>query len=669
MSEDTSADNTSKTQRQWTLGRAILEYLGSMNLAISLLVALAIASAIGTILQQNQPYNDYIIKFGPYWFEVFKTFDLLNVYSATWFLSLLGFLLLSTSICVYRHTPSMLREMRSWRDNVQLSSLSRFKHQHQWSLQAATSTDETAKKATQLLKHKGYQTKIIEGESHTLLIGRKGRYNRMGYILTHLGIIVICLGGLLDSQLPFKVGEWMGKIKPETRDIVASQVPDVSTLSSSNPSYRGNVDIPEGKAAEIIFLQMRDGYLVQNLPFAIELKDFRVEHYPSGMPKSFESDLIIHDDQLDIPLEATISVNKPLTYRGSTIYQSNFGDGGSQLTFKAWPIAQLPATPVSLDATVKTRQPFRYLGEENSLEFTDFRVFNINSLEQEDGSIDQVNFGPNVTFRVRDKTGQAKEYVNYMAPVDRDGMPMFLSGMRASQAEDFRYLHIPADHNGSLTLFMALLQKLHDKEKMGLLSTQALGNAENNAIPTDVTQLLVAKFLSVGFDGIWEDIGNKFGKDRQEDVFVAYSRVLQVVISAAYSEVLEEHGITARTEKEIQWLEAAVTAISGIPRYGHPFYLQLVDFEHIQSSGLQITRSPGKNIVYLGSLMLTLGTFMLFYIHQRRFWLWLEKKDGQTNALFAASAQRKTREFEREFEVMSKGLEHRLQETEHDSNV
>ncbi|MGM0679240.1 MAG: cytochrome c biogenesis protein ResB, partial [Pseudomonadota bacterium] len=46
-----------------------------MNLAITMLVVIAVASVIGTVLQQNQPYQDYIIKFGPYWHEIFKVLD------------------------------------------------------------------------------------------------------------------------------------------------------------------------------------------------------------------------------------------------------------------------------------------------------------------------------------------------------------------------------------------------------------------------------------------------------------------------------------------------------------------------------------------------------------------------------------------------------------------
>ncbi|MBW9249440.1 MAG: hypothetical protein GJU72_10295, partial [Acidithiobacillus ferriphilus] len=48
---------------------SVVNFLGSMRLAVSLLVLLAIASVIGTILNQQQPYEDYALKFGPFWFD------------------------------------------------------------------------------------------------------------------------------------------------------------------------------------------------------------------------------------------------------------------------------------------------------------------------------------------------------------------------------------------------------------------------------------------------------------------------------------------------------------------------------------------------------------------------------------------------------------------------
>ena len=61
-----------KPTHRRTLGWVLLEFLGSMNLAITLLVVVAVSSIIGTVLQQNQPYPHYVIKFGTFWFEVFN---------------------------------------------------------------------------------------------------------------------------------------------------------------------------------------------------------------------------------------------------------------------------------------------------------------------------------------------------------------------------------------------------------------------------------------------------------------------------------------------------------------------------------------------------------------------------------------------------------------------
>lgn len=36
----------------------------------------------------------------------------------------------------------------------------------------------------------------------TLLAAKKGSSNRLGFIFAHLAIVVICIGGLLDSELP-----------------------------------------------------------------------------------------------------------------------------------------------------------------------------------------------------------------------------------------------------------------------------------------------------------------------------------------------------------------------------------------------------------------------------------------------------------------------------------
>jgi cytochrome c biogenesis protein len=82
--------------------------------------------------------------------------------------------------------------------------------------------------------------------------------------------------------------------------------------------------------------------------------------------------------------------------------------------------------------------------------------------------------------------------------------------------------------------------------------------------------------------------------------------------------------------------------------YGTPYYFQLDDFKHKEASGLQLTKSPGQKWVYLGSALLVLGIFSMFYIRERRVWLLI--KANTQEVLFAMSSNRKNLDFDQEFD-------------------
>ena len=99
-------------------GKSVFELLSSMRFAISLLSILAVASIVGTVLKQAEPYNNYLIQLGPFWFEVYEKLGLYDVYHAAWFLLILSFLVVSTSVCITRNAPNFVREMKSFREHV-----------------------------------------------------------------------------------------------------------------------------------------------------------------------------------------------------------------------------------------------------------------------------------------------------------------------------------------------------------------------------------------------------------------------------------------------------------------------------------------------------------------------------------------------------------------------
>ena len=55
------------------------------------------------------------------------------------------------------------------------------------------------------------------------------------------------------------------------------RVSEQHRLSERNPTFRGNLLVTEGGTAGTAILSQSDGVLLQELPFAVELKKFIVE--------------------------------------------------------------------------------------------------------------------------------------------------------------------------------------------------------------------------------------------------------------------------------------------------------------------------------------------------------------------------------------------------------
>lgn len=626
-----------------------------MRFAISLLTVLGIASIIGTVLKQNEPYPNYVVQFGQFWFGLFEMLGLYDVYHSAWFLLILLFLVLSTSLCIYRNTPSMLHELRTFREHATEKSLRNFSHQREYHF--AGPVDDLLRRLGGFLTARGFRFRTVpQAGGGVLLAAKTGSYQRLGYILTHAAIVVICIGGLLDGNVPFKVQELLGYKAVETLDIPESQVPEKSRLTVANLSFRANMTLPEGARGDIAFLRMRDGYLVQELPFAIVLKDFRIEHYATGQPKSFESDVEILDKDLKEPLKATIRVNHPLIYKGIAIYQSDFQDGGSSLEFNVWPLLGAEHAPAPMKGRIFDNLTQGEGQQALMVELDDFRLFNILNLSA-DGKGKPRNVGPSVTFKVRDAQGQAREYLNYMQPLTIGGRPYFVSGVRATQSEEFSYLRVPADGENSLGDFMRLravmfdaklapeiARRLAEKALQGQAATPALRSKFESS-----TVRLLNAFAQGGYTEVARLIEQSVPEKEREKAAMTY---LKIVANATFEGLAlsrEQAGLPAPQPDEAtqQFLHESLNSMSDLFFYGTPFYLEMTGFEQLQASGFQLTRSPGKNLVYGGSVLLVLGIFAMIYLRERRIWM-LVKPDAQT-VLFAMSANRKNRDFEFEF--------------------
>jgi cytochrome c biogenesis protein len=272
-----------------------------------------------------------------------------------------------------------------------------------------------------------------------------------------------------------------------------------------------------------------------------------------------------------------------------------------------------------------------------------------------------------VQYKLRDKTGQAREYHNYMQPITIDGASVFLSGMRDSPNDPFRYLRIPADDKDSVDEWMRFRAGLQDAQ----LRARAAERYAQRALPSssDAVRAQLAESARKGLD-IFAGDGKQAGfiavarflerlpQSEQEKAADIFMKILNGSLWEAWQLAREKDGLApvAADEKHGRFLQLSMNAYSDAFFYGAPFYLQLDSFDEVKASVLQVTRSPGKKIVYFGCLCLVAGIFAMLYVRERRLWVWVRESAGGTHALMAMSTQRRTLDFDREAEAMKLAL-------------
>lgn len=682
--------------------RAAAELLSSMRFAISLLTVICIASVIGTVLKQNEPVTNYVNQFGPFWAEVFLAARLNAVYSAGWFLLILAFLVTSTSLCIARNTPKILADLKAHKENLREQALQAFHHRAQARLPGETD-EAAAHRIGQALAKGGWKVRLQQREGRGWMVAaRAGVANKLGYLAAHSAIVLVCLGGLLDGDLIVRAQMLWGDKTPYRGGGMLADVPQQHRLGSNNPTFRGNLLVAEGTQSSTAILNQSDGVLLQELPFSIELKKFIIEHYSTGMPKLFASEIVIHDRETGAQTPARVEVNHPASYRGIEIYQSSFEDGGSSVRLEALPLdgtgKRFDIEGVIGGSSQLTRGPGDG-AEKMTLEYTGLRVINVenmgapgastdprrvdlrDSLEARLGAGNKTvskkelrNVGPSITYKLRDAAGQAREFHNYMLPMELgEGVPVFLLGMRETPAEAFRYLRVPADENGSMEGFLRLRAGLADTQ----LREQAVRRYAARA--TDASRPELAQQLSASagramalFAGAERGPGKAAGGLQALSDFLEAnvpeaerSRASEVLVRILNGALFELTQLTREraglkplepSEQTQRFMTQAVLALSDVHVYPAAIAFQLKDFKQVQASVFQVTRSPGRWIVYLGCALLIAGVFAMLYVRERRLWVWLSREGDGSNASMALSCNRKTLETDREFAKLQQAL-------------
>lgn len=277
-----------------------LALLSDLRLAIVLLLAIALASTIGTAIPQGETADFYHERYDDHpWLGLLRSPAVLglgldHLYTSPWFLVLLAWLSLALLLCSLRRQWPALQAGLRWIDYRQPRQLSK--------LAIALSRDcddgpAALDRLEALLLQRGWAVRRQDGR----LAARRGLLGRVGPLLVHAGMVVFIAGAV--------VGAFGGQ--------------------------RLERFLAPGHSLELVSPRGGPG-------LELALEGFRIDRDPQGRPEQYTSDLLLHDQPGDRGQAARISVNHPLRHRGITVYQADWGLARVGLQLGRSPVLPLP---------------------------------------------------------------------------------------------------------------------------------------------------------------------------------------------------------------------------------------------------------------------------------------------------------------------------------------
>ncbi len=271
-------------------------FFASVKLALFLLFVLAGTSIIGTVVPQNEPAQFYVRQYGADMAAFMQRLGVPDMYNSWWFLGLLGLFCLNLIICSLERIPQAWRLVTKDNLATPVDRLRKMGIRKRITLDRPRAEVEQ-EVASRLAEH-GWKTDRREVADGTLLFAQKGAWTRFGVYIVHTSILVILLGAIIGSPT------------------VAKKI-----LKNPNLAFKGSIMIPESRETDYVWAFQTGDKI--DLGFTIRCDFFTIEYYANGMPKTYLSKVTVIDHGKEV-LTTDLKVNKPLTYKGVTFYQSSY---------------------------------------------------------------------------------------------------------------------------------------------------------------------------------------------------------------------------------------------------------------------------------------------------------------------------------------------------------
>ena len=251
-----------------------LEYLRSLRFTVVVLILIAVVSAAGTLVGQNQPPEYYVTRFGHRGYHILTSLSITDIYHSVTFNALLLLLIINIILCTLAFAPKRFR-----------STLSRSEPSYKPTETETFSSTRDFESVRRIVRREMSRpsrrvTESKKGDSVTVSAFPRPLFS-LGAVIVHVSILLILLGGLLSFLFGFS----------------------------------GDMAIREGSATDVIVLKDT----AYRLDFSVRLNEFIFEQYDDGTPKEYISNIsFITDTETE---DASLMVNHPARFNGVRFYQ------------------------------------------------------------------------------------------------------------------------------------------------------------------------------------------------------------------------------------------------------------------------------------------------------------------------------------------------------------
>ena len=303
-----------------------------MKFAVWILVLAATLSLLALLAGELLPKsaNDSLL---------FRLLGLEDPFRSWWFRLMLGILSLSLLVCIIERAPLLIRQafMRTFRDSPdQLGGMP---------LYAKMILVGGDAKAGQFLRKLGLSVVRQEGDGKVIYSGISGGISRLGPLFSHLGMLLLIIGGLIVSLTTYKIQvvgvpgqvveqpEWGFRLKIDDFRIIYYPV-GLNMWVEAPGGRRGKVELVKSDSAKVVFGAPPNAKYAW-MKKAVLRTDFEIADGGTPMPyqgniKSYVSSVTVFEGDREL-YQKKIEVNSPLRERGYRFYQTSFQPLGSSI--------------------------------------------------------------------------------------------------------------------------------------------------------------------------------------------------------------------------------------------------------------------------------------------------------------------------------------------------